>query len=118
MVILGCLIVGLLLLLSGCLSLRDWFRSKHCQKHGSFGSCGRCKEDAASKSLAEAEERAEAERKRLDVAETFRDMDEAQRYELTTIVMERVDRLNLLMRPEGLEQSVVTLYRKRQCRCD
>ncbi|HWE84810.1 MAG TPA: hypothetical protein VG267_07685 [Terracidiphilus sp.] len=109
----GWLIVGLLLV-SGFLSLKDWFRSKRCQKHGGFGQCGRCDEDAASKSRAEAEERAEAERKRLDVATTFQNMDEKRRAELTAIVMERVERLHLFVGSEGLEAAVVRLYRNRQ----
>ena len=118
MLIIGWLIVGLLLLISGFLSLRDWFRSKYCQRHGSFGNCRRCDEDAASKFIAEAKERAEVERTRLEVAEIFQNMDEALRIELMAIVVERVERLHLLMGPDGLEQAVVTLYRKRQCRSD
>jgi hypothetical protein len=113
MILSGWLIVGLLVI-SGFLSLRDWFRSKRCQKHGSFGRCRRCDEDAVSQSRAEAEERAEAERKRLDVTKTFQNMDEKLRGELTAIVMERVERLHLLGGAHGLEAAVVTLYRKRQ----
>lgn len=113
MILAGWLIVGLLVV-SGFLSLRDWFRSKHCQKHGGFGRCRRCDEDASSKSRAEAEERAEVERKRLDVTKTFQNMDEKLRAELTAIVIERVERLHLLVGSDGFEAAVVTLYRKRQ----
>jgi hypothetical protein len=88
MILAGWLFIGLLVA-SGFLSLRDWFRSKRCQKHGGFGRCRRCDEDAALKSRAEAEERAEAERKRLDITKIFQNMDEKLRAELTAIVMER-----------------------------
>lgn len=113
MILAGWLIVGLLVV-SGFLSLRYWFRSKRCEKHGSFGRCRHCDEDALSQSRFEAEERAEAERKRLDVTNIFQNMDEKLRAELTAIVMERVERLHLLVSSHGLEAAVVTLYRKRQ----
>jgi hypothetical protein len=113
MILAGWLFIGLLVA-SGFLSLRDWFRSKRCQKHGGFGRCRRCDEDAALKSRAEAEERAEAERKRLDITKIFQNMDEKLRAELTAIVMERAERLHLLVGSDGLEAAVVRLYRKRQ----
>lgn len=109
----GWLIVALLIAY-GFFSIKDWLRSKRCQKHGVFGRCRRCDEDAASKARAEAEEIAEAERQRLDIAETFQNIDETLRAELTAIVMERAKRLHLLVGSGDLEAAVVTVYRKRR----
>ena len=106
----GWLIVSLLALAYFC----NWFHSKRCQAHGVFGRCRRCEEEAAVKAQAEAEARAEAERQRLDIEETYKNMDETLRDELTAIVVERARREDLLIRPGDLEAAVVRIYRRRK----
>lgn len=94
--------------------LSDLFRSKRCYRHGIFGRCRRCEEEAAARVKAEAEARAEAERQRIEIEETFKNMDEAKRDELTTLVKERAKREDLLVGPGDLEAAVVKMYKKFQ----
>jgi hypothetical protein len=68
--------------------LGDLFRSKRCYTHRDFGRCRRCEEEAAARVKAEHEAKAEAERQRMEIEENFKNMDEAKRDELTTIVKE------------------------------
>jgi hypothetical protein len=103
---------GLLALLLAYLYISDWFCSKRCGPHGVFGRCRRCEEEAAARAKAEAEEKAEAERQRLDIEETYRNMDETLRNELTAIVLERADREHLVIRSGDLEAAVVRIYRR------
>jgi hypothetical protein len=108
---------GLLALLLAYLYIRDWLRSKWCGHHGVFGRCRRCEEENAARSRAkaqaEAEAKAESERSRLDIQETYRNMDEALRNELTAIVLERAEREHLLIRSgSSLEAAVVRIYRR------
>jgi hypothetical protein len=108
---------GLLALLLAYLYIRDWLRSKWCGHHGVFGQCRRCEEENAARSRAkaqaEAEAKAESERSRLDIQETYRNMDEALRNELTAIVLERAEREHLLIRSgSSLEAAVVRIYRR------
>ena len=110
---------GLLTILLAYLYIRDWLRSKWCGPHGAFGRCRRCEEENAARSKAkaqaEAEAKAESERSRLDIQETYRNMDEALRNELTAIVLERAEREHLLIRSgSSIEAAVVTIYRKRR----
>lgn len=72
----------------------------------------RRKPPARAKAAAEA--RAEAERQRIEIEETYRDMDEAKRDELTAIVKERAKREDLLIRPGDLEAAVVRMHKRSQ----
>ena len=94
--------------------LRDLFRSKRCYPHGAFGRCRRCEEEAAArvKAEAEAEARAEAVRQRMEIEETYKNMDEAKRDELTTLVKERAKREDLAIGPGDLEAAVVRMYKR------
>jgi len=94
--------------------LSDLFRSKRCNPHGIFGRCRRCEEEAAARVKAEAEARAEGERQRIEIEETFKNMDEAKRDELTTLVKERAKREDLLVGPGDLEAAVVKMYKRSQ----
>ena len=94
--------------------LSDLLRSKRCYPHGVFGRCRRCEEEAAARVKAEDKARAEAERQRMEIEETFRNMDEAKRDELTTIVKERAKREDLLIGPGDLEAAVVKMYERSQ----
>jgi uncharacterized membrane protein YccC len=94
--------------------LSDLFRSKRCHSHGVFGRCRRCEAEAAARVKAEAEARAAAERQRIEIEETFKNMDEAKRDELTTLVKERAKRENLLIGPGDLEAAVVKMYKRSQ----
>lgn len=94
--------------------LSDLLRSKRCRSHGVFGRCRRCEEEVAARVKAEAEARAEAERQRAEIEETYRNMDEAKRDELTTIVKERAKREDLLIGPGDLEAAVVLMYKRSQ----
>ncbi len=96
--------------------LSDLFSSKRCYPHGVFGRCRRCEEEAAARVKAEAEARAEAERRRMEIEETYKNMDEAKRDELTTLVKERAKREDLLIRPGDLEAAVVKMYERSQLR--
>jgi len=114
----GC-VGGLLALLLAYLYIRDWFRSKWCGHHGVFGRCFRCEDENAarskSKAPADAEAKAEAERQQLDIEETYSNMDEALRNELTAIVLERAEREHLLIHSgSSLEAAVVKIYRRRR----
>ena len=94
--------------------LSDLFRSirsKRCY-HGVFGRCRRCEEEAAARVKAKAEARAEAERQRMKIEETYKNMDEAKRDELTTLVKERAKREDLLIGPGDLEAAVVRMYER------
>jgi len=92
--------------------LRDLFRSKRCYPHGAFGRCRRCEEEAAARVKAEAEARAEAVRQRMEIEETYNNMDEAKRDELTTLVKERAKREDLAIGPGDLEEAVVRMYKR------
>lgn len=92
--------------------LRDLFRSKRCYPHGAFGRCRRCEEEAAARVKAEAEARAEAVRQRMEIEETYKNMDEAKRDELTTLVKERAKREDLAIGPGDLEAAVVRMYKR------
>jgi hypothetical protein len=98
--------------------LSDLFRSKRCYPHGVFGRCRRCEEEAAARVKAEAEAKAEAkaeaERQRLEIEETYKNMDEAKRDELTTLVKERAKREHLIIGPGDLEAAVVRMYKRFQ----
>jgi hypothetical protein len=98
--------------------LSDLFRSKRCFSHGVLGRCRRCEEEAAARVKAEAETRAEAERQRIELEETFKNMDEAKRDELTTLVKERAKREDLLVGPGDLAAAVVKMYKRSQKRKD
>jgi hypothetical protein len=104
---------GLLALLLAYFSISDWLRSKRCGPHGVFGRCRRCEEEAAARARAEAEEKAEAEHQRLDIEETYRNMDETLRNELTARVLELAEREHLVIRSGDLEAAVVRIYRRR-----
>jgi hypothetical protein len=80
--------------------LSDLFRSKRCYPHGVFGRCRCCEEEAAARVKAEAEARAEAERQRMEIEETYKNMDDAKRDELTTLVKERAKREDLIIAPQ------------------
>jgi hypothetical protein len=92
--------------------LSDLFRSKRCYPHGVFGRCRRCEEEAAARVKAEAEARAEAERQRMEIEETYKNMDEAKRDQLTTLVKERAKREDLIIGPGDLEAAVVRMYKR------
>jgi hypothetical protein len=92
--------------------LSDLFRSKRCYPHGVFGRCRRCEEEAAARVKAEAEARAEAVRQRMEIEETYKNMDEAKRDELTTLVKERAKREDLFIGPSDLEAAVVRMYKR------
>lgn len=94
--------------------LSDLFRSKRCYPHGVFGRCRRCEEEAAARVKAEAEARAEAERQRMEIEETYKNMDEAKRDELTTLVKERAKREDLVIGLGDLEAAVVRMYKRSQ----
>ncbi len=83
--------------------LNDLFRSKRCYPHGIFGRCRRCEEEATERVKAEAEARAEAERQRMEIEETYKNMDEAKRDQLTTLVKERAKREDLIIGPGDLD---------------
>lgn len=110
---------GLLTLLLAYLYIRDWLRSMWCGRNGVFGRCRRCEDEnvarSEAKAQADAEAKAEAERQRLDIEETYSNMDEALRNELTAIVLERAEREHLLIRSgSSLEAAVVRIYRRRR----
>jgi hypothetical protein len=92
--------------------LSDLFRSKRCYPHGVFGRCRRCQQEAAARIKAEAEARAEAERQRLEIEEAYKNMDEAKRDELTTLVKERAKREDLFVGPGDLEAAVVRMNQR------
>ncbi|HKN72306.1 MAG TPA: hypothetical protein VJX30_14820 [Terriglobales bacterium] len=94
--------------------LSDLFRSKRCYPHGVFGRCRRCEEEAAARVRAEAEARAEAERQRMEIEETYKNMDEAKRDQLTTLMKERAKREDLIIGPGDLEAAVVRMYKRSQ----
>jgi len=102
----------LLALLIAYVLLTDLFRSKRCHRHGVFGRCRRCEEEAAARIKAEAEVRAEAERQRVEIEETYKNMDEAKRDELTTLVKERAKREDFCIGPGDLEVAVVRMYKR------
>jgi hypothetical protein len=84
-----------------------------------LGRCRRCEDENAARSKAkaqaDAEAKAEAERQRLDIEETYSNMDEALRNKLTTVVLERAERELLLIRSDSsLEAAVVRIYRRRR----
>jgi len=90
--------------------LSDLFRSKRCYPHGVFGRCRRCEQEA----VARVEAQAEAERQRIEIEETYKNMDEAKRGELTTFVKERAKREDLFIGPGDLEAAVVRMYKRFQ----
>ena len=96
--------------------LSDLFRSKRCYPHGVFGRCRRCEEEAAARVKAEAEARAEARaeavRQWMEIEETYKNMDEAKRDELATLVRERAKREDFLIGPGDLEAAVVRMYKR------
>jgi hypothetical protein len=92
--------------------LIDLLRSKRCYRHGVFGRCRRCEEEVAVRVRAEADPRAEAERQRIEIEETYRNMDERKRDELITLVKERATREALFIGPGDLEAAVVRMYKK------
>jgi len=94
--------------------LSDLFRLKRCYPHGAFGRCRRCEEEAAARVKAEAEARAKAVRQRMEIEETYKNMDEAKRDELTTLVKERAKREDLIIGPGDLEAAVVGMYKRSQ----
>lgn len=104
----------LLALLIAYVLLSDLFRSKRCYPHGVFGRCRRCEEEAAARVTAEAEVRAEAERQRVEIEETYKNMDEAKRDELTTLVKERAKREDFFIGRGDLEAAVVRMYKRSQ----
>lgn len=50
----------------------------------------------------------------MEIQETYRNMDEAKRDELSTIVKERAKREDLLIGPGDLEAAVVRMYKRFQ----
>ena len=94
--------------------LSDLFRSKRCYPHGVFGRCRRCEAEAEAKVKAKAKARAEAERQRMEIEETYKNMDEAKRDELTTLVKERAKREDLFIGPDDLGAAVVRMHREEQ----
>ena len=92
--------------------LSDLFRSKRCYPHGVFGRCRRCEAEAEAKAKATAKARAEAERQRMEIEETYKNMDETKRDELTTLVKERAKRKDLFIGPGDLEAAVVRMYER------
>jgi hypothetical protein len=55
---------------------------------------------------------AEAVRQRMEIEETHKNMDEAKRDELTTLVKERAKRKDLFIGPGDLEAAVVRMYKR------
>ena len=102
----------LLVLFIACWFLSDFIRSNRCYPHGVFGRCRRCEEEAAARVKTEAKARAKAERRRLEVEKTYKNMDEAKRDELTTLVKERAKREDLYIGPGDLEAAVVRMYER------
>lgn len=96
--------------------LSDLLRSKRCHSHGVFGRCRRCEAEAAARVKTEAEAVAEAERQRMEIEETYKNMDQAKRDELTTLVKARAQREHLLVGPGDLEAAVVTMHKRSQLR--
>jgi uncharacterized membrane protein YccC len=94
--------------------LSDLLRSKRCYSHGVFSQCRRCEEEAAAKVKTEAEARAEAERQRMEIEETYKNMDQAKRDELTTIVKARAQREHLLIGRGDVEAAVVRMHQRSQ----
>jgi len=94
--------------------LSDLFRSKRCYPHGVVGRCRRCEEEAAARVKAEDKARAEAERQRIEIEQTFKNMDDAKRDELCALVKERAKREDLLIGPGDLEAAVVKMYKRSQ----
>jgi hypothetical protein len=92
--------------------LSDLLRSKRCYRHGVFGRCRRCQEEAEARVKAEAKARAEAERQRMEIEETYKNMDERKRDELTTLVKDRAKREALFIGPGDLEAAVVRMYER------
>jgi hypothetical protein len=104
----------LLALLIAYWLLSDLLRSKRCYPHGVFGRCRRCEKEAAARFEAEAATRTEAERQRMEIEETYKNMDEVKREELTTLVKERAKREDLAIGPGDLEAAVVRMYKRSQ----
>jgi methylphosphotriester-DNA--protein-cysteine methyltransferase len=94
--------------------LSDLFRSKRCYPHGVFGPCRRCEEEAAARVKAEAEARVEAARQRMEIEETYENLDEAKKDELTTLVKERAKREDLIIGPGDLEAAIVRMHKRAQ----
>ena len=94
--------------------LSDLFRWKRCLPHGVFGRCRRCEEEATARVKAGAKARAEAKRQRMEIEEAYKNMDEAKRDELTTLVRERAKREDFIIGPGDLEVAVVRMYRRSQ----
>jgi hypothetical protein len=99
----------LLVLFIACWFLSDLFRSKRCYPHGVFGRCRRCEAEAEAEEKAKAKARAEAERQRMEIEETYKNMDETKRDELTTLVKKRAKREDLFIGPGDLEAAVVRM---------
>jgi len=91
--------------------LKDYRNARRCP-HGVFGRCRRCEEEAAARVKAAAEARAEAERQRMEIEETYKNMDKAKRDELTTLAKERAKREDLHIGPGDLEAAVVRMYER------
>jgi hypothetical protein len=91
--------------------LVNWVSSLRCERHGGFGRCRICEQEAAEKAKAEAEARVEAERRWRDIEDTYRSMDASLRDELTAIVKKRAEREHLVIRAGDLETAVVRIYR-------
>jgi hypothetical protein len=94
--------------------LSDFLRSKRCDAHGVFGRCRRCEAQAAARVRREAEARVEAERQQMEIEETYKNMDQAKRDELTNVVKARAQREHLLIGPGDLEAAVVRMYQRSQ----
>ena len=93
--------------------LSDLFRSKRCYPHGVFGRCRRCEAEADARVKAKAKAAAEAERQRMEIDETYKNMDETKRDELTTLVKERAKNgEDLFIGPGDLEAAVVRMYER------
>jgi len=50
----------------------------------------------------------------MEIEETYENMDEAKRDELTTLVKERAKREDLIIGPGDLEAAVVRMYKRSQ----
>lgn len=94
--------------------LSDLLRSKRCPSHGVFGRCRHCEAEAAARVKAEAEALAEVERQRMEIEQTYKNMDQAKRDELTTLVKARAQREHLLIGPGDLEAAVVRMHKRSQ----
>jgi len=69
----------LLALFIACWFLSDLFRSKRCYPHEVFGRCRRCEEEAAA--------RVKAVRQRMEIEETYKNMDEAKKRRHNSVVV-------------------------------